>query len=52
MNRQNATLEESNNAELQAGRVWETPTIEEVDLASTEASATVYGGVDGGIYHS
>jgi hypothetical protein len=31
---------------------WETPTIEEVDLASTEAAPVVYGGVDAGIYHS
>ena len=30
---------------------WETPMIDEVDLALTEASA-VYGGVDAGIYHS
>jgi len=43
----------TDTAEPQAGpsRVWETPTIEEVDFASTEAA---YAGVgpDLGLYHS
>jgi hypothetical protein len=41
-----------NSADAKAAKpAWATPSIEEVDLASTQASAA-YGGVDGGIYHS
>jgi hypothetical protein len=52
MNHELSAGKESTSPEPRPSRAWETPTIEEVDLASTEAAPIVYGGVDAGIYHS
>jgi hypothetical protein len=50
-NHEPSTGKESTSPEPRSSRAWETPTIEEVDFASTEAA---YAGIgaDLGLYHS